>query len=374
MRVLRISPVLAVAVAAALVTAASGSERSAARNPVSLAAAGTITISGVDSHDGMMYQDGAVYYWVGTKYGCGFRWNTTSPWCGYGVWTSTDKATWTYVRDLFDPRSTSGTFKNESWQWICGDHGDGCFNPRMTRRPDGVWILSFNGFGDYRHWQANGYYFMGCNGPAGPCGSGAGPPYGSTIKPRMYICRGAGDFSVFADQAGNAYIACTYSPSGINAITIEKLDPCWCNGVNVGITDVAAITWVESPGVFYDAANSTYVLTYSDPNCGYCSGAGTSYAVAPAPLGPWRYPSVVNHLGNPPTTERRKISAHSCGGQPRTVSILDGVPYEQIDLWYDNDNETNAGTHLEPLLPTGRYLAPNDGTLWAGGFQGFRCS
>src|SRR5205823_2003791 len=62
----------------------------------------------------------------------------------------------------------------------------------------------------------------------------------------------------------------------------------------------------EAPSLF--KRGNTYYLTYSDPNCGYCSGTGTSYRTAPSPLGPWSAPA--------------KISENSCGGQPSFVSAI----------------------------------------------------
>lgn len=108
-------------------------------------------------------------------------------------------------------------------------------------------------------------------------------------------------------------------------------------------------------------------MTYSDPNCGYCSGTGTGYATASNPMGPWTAPA--NSGVAAPATGRRDLSATSCGGQPRTVSIVDGQPYEHIDDWYGSTNETNAGLHYEPLV----YL-PSAGTAPWQPFHPWSCS
>ncbi len=78
------------------------------------------------------------------------------------------------------------------------------------------------------------------------------------------------------------------------------------------------------------------MLTYSDPNCGYCAGTGTGYATASVVGGAW--------------TRRGSLSALSCGGQPRDVDLIDGHVYEQIDQWYGDLNETRANTVLAPLV------------------------
>ena len=136
-------------------------------------------ITGLDLHDGMMLKSGGTYYLYGTEYGCGFTWQqTNTPWCGFGVSTSTDATHWTAPTLLFSPNDTD-TWTNTTWTSECGATGAGCFNPRMIQRTgwcadDGVWILWFNAPADYNRTGANAYYVMGCNGPAGPCGAGAG--------------------------------------------------------------------------------------------------------------------------------------------------------------------------------------------------------
>lgn len=295
------------------------------------AAAGGQTISGLDAHDGMIAQVGSTYYLYGTRYGCGFRWRDPSTsFCGFGVWRSTDKVRWTFVRYLFDPGSRN-SWRGESWQTTCVKvYGGGCFNPRMVRRAsDGVWILWFNAPDDFRRTRANAYYAMGCLGPAGPCGDAAG---GTTHKPSLHTCHDNGDFSIVHD-GGRAYIACTMADQSFN---IEPLDQWWTNGTGGGLRRVAGLTGVESPAVF--RAGSYLYLTYSDPNCGYCSGTGTSYIYSTnGMLGSWR-------AGG-------RISALSCSGQPRSLSWVDGAATEWIDQWTPSHypNQTPASIHLETL-------------------------
>jgi hypothetical protein len=317
-----------------------------------------ITITGVDSHDGMIYQDNGAYFWVGTKYGCGFVWMApATPWCGFGVWTATTAAgPWTYVRDLFDPAGTSAPqYFSETWQQIC--RGDGCFNPRMTRRTDGVWVLWFNAPRDQVAHGGNQFWAMGCNGPAGPCGAAAGAPYGGTFKPPLWICNSGGDFSIL-DDVGVWYLFCGTAQ---HTISVERLQPWGTTGTGVGASNLAGLSYVEGAGVFRTGAQ--YALTYGG-NCPYCSGADTSYAVSTSPLGPYMTP--------PGAAGRRVISGGSCGGQPRTVVTLDGVTYEQVDHWYDGYSQPAAATSLFPLVQTGALLQPADGLPWSG-FAPFQC-
>ena len=330
-----------------------------------------VTISGVDAHDGTIYKDGTTYYLVGTRYSCpagNFNWlSVPTTFCGFSVFTAPALAgPWTFVRTLF-PVSDVSPYNHTTWQHTCGDEGIGCFNPRMIQRGDGVWVLWFNAPYDTVHFSANAYYVMGCNGPAGPCGSSAGAPYGSVSKPAVYKCTGAGDFSLIPDGT-SAWITCNLG--GSYPLVFEKLDSCFCNGINVGA--VTSVTGIEGPGAF-KAADGTWIATFSDPACGYCGGTGTGYAVAPTLSGPWTWAGNPN-LGSGDMTARRKISANSCGGQPRTVITVDDQRYQYIDLWYGSPNEALAGIRLEPLVPTPPYTNGTNGSPWVGGLKPFTCN
>ena len=291
-----------------------------------------VQVNGVDLHDGMIIHYGSTYYFYGTEYGCGFRWGDAStPWCGFGVSTASSlNGPWSAPLLLFSP-SAIDSWTGTTWDADCRLYG--CFNPRMVRRSDGVFVLYFNTPGDWARTRANAYYAMGCNGPAGPCGDSAGPPYGSTRKPPLYICSGNGDFSFTVVSDGNTlWMFCTQPDQ---TLAVEGLDQWGTTGTNVGAANLAGLTSVESPGVYRDTGANTWVLTYSDPNCGYCAGTGMGYATALGVSGSW--------------TRRGLLSARSCGGQPRDVDLIDGHVYEQIDQWYGDNNETRANTVLAPL-------------------------
>lgn len=319
-----------------------------------------VTISGVDSHDGMIFEHEGTLYWVGTRYGCGFAWqNPATPWCGFGVWTAPGlTGPWVFVRNLFDPAGTSApAYHSQSWQTTC--RGDGCFNPRMYQRTDGVWILWFNAPRDQRVHGGNQFWALGCNGPAGPCGAAAGAPYGGTFKPPLWVCNSGGDFSIL-DDAGTWFLYCGTSD---HTISVERLQPWGVGGTGVGATNLAGLSYVEGAAAF-KLSTGQIVLTYGG-NCPYCSGTDTSYATAATPLGPFLTP--------PGAAARRVISGHSCGGQPRSIATLGGQAYQLIDHWYDAMNETDADTSLIPLIQSGPLLAAPAGTRWQGGFAAFDC-
>jgi beta-xylosidase len=289
-------------------------------------------IVGVDAHDGMVYKSGATYYLVGTAYGCGFNWLPGGPetqFCGFSVYRSSDLSSWELVRTLFPPSGRSD-YAHMTWQELCAGHGDGCFNPRMVRRPDGVWLLYFNAPYDFRRGAGAAYYVMGCNGPAGPCGADAGGPHGATYKPSMNICYGNGDFSVVEMAPGEAWMFCTRENQTLSS---ERLDSSWINGTGVGYEFLAKRRSVEAPGVAY--VNGKWMLAFSEPHCGYCGGTGTGYALL-APSENWIY--------------RGKLSDRSCNGQPRTMFQLDGKTWLWIDQWTPGSgNQTQAPILLTPI-------------------------
>lgn len=324
----------------------------------------SVTITGVDAHDGTVYKDGDTYYLVGTRYSCPagtFQWGIVpTTFCGYAAYSAPALAgPWTYVRQLF-PTTELSPYNGTSWQHTCGDEGSGCFNPRMVQRPDGVWVLWWNGPFDEVHTGANGYYSRTCSGPAGPC-------TGTAHKPSVWKCNNSGDFSIVSEGA-TAWIVC--NTNGYS-LAVEQLNSTWTDGINVGFRG-NSITGIEAPGAF-KAADGTWVVTFSDPACGYCAGTATGYAVASTPTGPWTWPTNATSSGGDPNA-RRKISADSCGGQPRTVVTIDGQVYQYIDLWLGTRNETSAGIHLAPLETNPPYTQAPNGQLWTGGVKHLTCT
>ncbi len=300
-----------------------------------------VTLSGLDEHDGTVVEYASTYYLYGTEYGCGFTWQKAfTQFCGFGVRTARSlSGPWSAPRLLFSPEALDnwGPDRGRTWDWVCGSDGAGCFNPRMLHRPDGVWLLWFNAPRDTFVYDTNAYYVMGCNGPAGPCGYQAGGPHGSTHKPSLKVCDDAGDFSVIS-RGGAAALLC--SQGGISE---ESLDRWWTDGAGAGAKTVISVG--EGVGA-YQRGNGTWVMVYSSPGCGYCSGppalktAGggpvrAAYATATAMAGPW--------------TIRGVLSPAYCTGQPRTVLTVGDEAFEWVDRWTGARNETKASIRLEPM-------------------------
>lgn len=315
----------------------------------------SLVITGLDLHDGTVLKVGATYYLYGTEYGCGFQWRVHgTPFCGFGVSSAPSlSGPWSPPTLLFSPHDTISAWpswwseNSKTWQNVCGDTGAGCFNPRMVQRPDGVFILWFNAPADSA--LGNGYYSMGCNGPTGGCGSGAGGAHGSTFKPSLWSCGASdGDFSIVGQEILCGGMAAT------DGISEEPLDGDWIMGTgpNDGTTNIAGLgdtLGVEGEGAYQDPGTGRWVMTLSDPACGYCTGTGSVYATAPTLTGPWSYPANAYQAGGP-AHARATFSGSSCGGQPRTAFVVDGQPYEWIDQWLGTANETSASVHLVPLF------------------------
>ncbi|MEV7277522.1 hypothetical protein [Streptomyces sp. NPDC093111] len=328
----------------------------------------SFTITGLDLHDTQITRFGDTYYMYGSMYACGYEWYVANtPWCGFGVSTApTPQGPWSTPKALFDP-TTVDPWSDDSWQVTCGGTGQGCFNPRMIRRSgwgrdDGVFILWFN---SPRHYsvdnRTNAYNAMGCASAAGPCGPGV-TPNGSYNKPTLKICAGNGDFGFIqsGSPGGRPAVVCTLP--GAAQLNIEELDQWGSGGRGVGVRKVAGLGDVEGPGGWWDPVARRYVLTYADRACGYCAGTSIGYATAPSLYSGWTAPGNVGWSA--PPNGRRVFDGTSCGGQPRTVTVLDGQPWQIIDLWLGTRNETAAATHLVPLSYTPTPGVAGDGQVW----------
>lgn len=328
-----------------------------------------VTVTGVDLHDGQITKWGSTYYWYGSMYGCGFTWyQSPTPWCGFGVSTAPAlEGPWTTPRPLFPANAPDPYNPGKTYQQTCGSTGQGCFTPRMIQRTgwganDGVFILWWNA-----PWYLSGggaphaYMAMGCNGPAGPCGATAGAPYGTTHRPQLNQCKGAnGDAGLLpADGTNPPALVCPMA--GNTGVGIERLTYWGADGAGQGSTSVAGLQGIEGVGGWRDPSG-TWVLTFSDPGCGYCTGSPAGYATAPSQLGPWSAPQNIGAGAN--ANGRRVWSAATCGGQADGVSVMDGVPWQKVNLWRGTPNETTAGQHLEALTFRPAFGSTGDGGLW----------
>jgi hypothetical protein len=279
----------------------------------------------IDAHDGEIALFGDTYYLYGTSYDCGFEWqNKNAAFCGFKVYTSKDMLTWTDKGQLFDA-------KTDLWQSRCNGNTYGCFRPHVVyNKKTKRYVLWVNVYDN-----VSGYRVFTSKTPIGP--------FTEVAEPTIKVNAGApaaglnnGDHDLFIDDDGTGYIAITDWKKGGSIIT-EKLSDDYLTGTGV-VGEPVTDTKTEAPGMF--KRNGLYYIVYSDPNCGYCAGTGTSYRTAKSPLGPWSAP--------------KKINDNSCGGQPSfvsTIKLSSGTVFLfGSDLWNNAaKNEALANYFWAPL-------------------------
>jgi len=282
----------------------------------------------IDAHDGEIAQFDGVFYLYGTSYDCGYEWgNHDAPFCGFKVYTSKDLVNWTDRGFLFDAQTPV-------WQSRCNGKTYGCYRPHVIfNQRTGLYVLWINVYDN-----VVGYRVFTSASPLGP--------FKEIAEPKLAVNPNAaaaglnnGDHDLFVDDDNTAYLAFTDWRAG-GAIMIEKLNAEYTSGAGDFVKVTPSRT--EAPGML--KRNGKYYVLYSDPNCGYCGGTGTSYRTAASPLGPW--------------SAGIQISTNSCGGQPSFVSTLKldtGVIFLYgSDLWNNGaKNEALANFYWAPLTFTG---------------------
>ncbi|MEU0675489.1 hypothetical protein ABZ330_21860 [Streptomyces sp. NPDC006172] len=350
-------------------SSAPGTESASATTspPAPAATASPVLVEGLDLHDATVKKVGSTFYMWGSMYGCGYEWYSGgSPWCGFGVSTASSlQGPWTTPKLLFSPTSQD-PWSKRSWQETCGaGNAQGCFNPRMIIRSgwgydDATPILWFNSPRHYSDSGANAYNVMGCASLTGPCGPGA-VPNGSYNKPSLQVCSGNGDFGIIERAGARPAIVC--SMPGASQLNLEELNYSGSGGTGTGVRKIAGMSGpIEGPGGWWDETTQRWILTYSDQGCGYCAGTPAGYATAPSLYSGWSAPGNVGW--GYPEWGRRIFSPNACGGQPRTVTTIDGRPWQIIDLWIGQRNETAADTLITPLTYSPTTGTPGDGRPW----------
>jgi hypothetical protein len=279
----------------------------------------------VDAHDGEIAYFGGTYYLYGTSYDCGFEWNNnTAPFCGFKTYSSKDMVNWKDEGYLFDASTPL-------WQSRCDGKTYGCFRPHVIFNPKNkTYVLWINVYDN-----VSGYRVFTSKSPIGPFTEMPEPKI--SINSNMPAAGlNNGDHDLFIDDDGTGYLAFTdWRTKG--TIVIEQLTADYLSGTGKVVKSITPGK-TEAPALF--KRKDIYYLTYSDPNCGYCSGTGTSYRTAKNVLGPW--------------SEGKKISDNSCGGQPSFVSTMK-INSETIylygsDLWNNAaKNEALANFYWAPL-------------------------
>lgn len=279
----------------------------------------------VDAHDGEIACFNGTYYLYGTSYDCGFAWqDETAPFCGFKVYESKDLRNWVDKGFLFDA-------KTAIWQSRCDGKTYGCFRPHVVyNQKTKLYVLWIN-------------VYDNCSGYRVFTSAAATGPFLEVAEPKLAVNADMpagglnnGDHDTFVDDDGKAYLAYTdWRRNG--AIVIEQLSDDYLTGIGKCFRDVTDKR-TEAPCLF--KRNGLYYVIYSDPNCGYCGGTGSSYKTAKSLLGPWSEPI--------------EISNNSCGGQPSFVSAMringKTMYLYGSDLWNNGaKNEALANYYWAPL-------------------------
>ncbi len=280
----------------------------------------------VDAHDGKISLFNGEYYLYGTSYDCGYEWQVTgASFCGFKAYSSPDLVHWTDRGYLFNAATAT-------WQTRCSGTSYGCYRPHVIYNPStSLYVLWINVYDNII-----GFRVFASPNPAGP--------FIEAPVPVLAVNAGApiaglnnGDHDLFVDDDGTAYIAFTDWRTG-GRIAIERLNSTFLSGTGSFVQGITPGS-TEAPALF--KRSPSYYLTYSDPNCGYCGGTGTSYRTATSPLGPW-------------SATQTNINANSCGGQPSFVAaipVTSGTAYLYgSDLWNNAaKNEALANYFWAPL-------------------------
>ena len=298
----------------------------------------------IDAHDGDLKYFAGAYHLYGTSYGCGYRLQITgSPFCGFKSYSSVDLVNWTNDGFLFDASTPA-------WQTSCAPPHYGCYRPHVLYNAlTGKYVLWINSYD-----TASGYHVLTATTPAGPFTEQAQPVLADMGTPGSYV---NGDFTLFQDDDGSAYINYTFinvpTPAGQanHILRVQKLNSSYTSGVPGAVTSPGA-SGAEALSLF--KKDSRYYMIYG-PDCTYCGGTSTLYKSATAVLGTWSASTVLNST--------------SCGGQPSFVSKLPtasgGWTYAYgSDLWRTMAgvstvrNQALANYYWAPLDVSGTAIAP----------------
>ena len=223
----------------------------------------------IDAHDGQIQRFGDTYYLYGTRYDCGYEWNTPgAPFCGFVSYSSPDLVTWTPKGPLYDASTAV-------WQDRCDGGTYGCYRPHVVfNESTGKYVLWINTYDN-----GVGYRVLTSDRPDGGFTEVAEPDLGAPEGSPRGV--NYGDHQIYVDHDGRAYLSFTDWRVG-GDILIEELDETYTTGS--GNWTRVNLRATEAPTLF--ERQGTYYLTYSDPNRGYTT-TGTGFVTAPSPLGPW---------------------------------------------------------------------------------------
>eukprot|EP01116_Phalansterium_solitarium_P010020 TRINITY_DN24401_c0_g1_i1.p1 TRINITY_DN24401_c0_g1~~TRINITY_DN24401_c0_g1_i1.p1 ORF type:complete len:347 (-),score=107.94 TRINITY_DN24401_c0_g1_i1:115-1155(-) len=234
----------------------------------------------MDIHDGNTLLINGTYYYYGASYGlckepagpngcadagtgtCGFQLDHN-----VSLYTSTDMATWTNQGHVFQMASSGITAI--------------LFCPKVLyNKLNNNFVLWFN-------WVADGFAVSMYGVAVSPTPYGPFKVVSTNVSTLAYA--NTGDFSLFVDDDGQAYVIYTahivgYTPN--HRMSVERLTPDYIATVgSSGNSGFFGNTFVEAPALF--KRNGIYYAVFGQCCC-YCQGGGNVIVhSATSPLGPY---------------------------------------------------------------------------------------
>jgi len=292
----------------------------------------------INAHDGQIVHENGTYYWYAAGYaacrefpgldgcaGCNHR--PLGPACGCGfepetsvnLYTSPDLINWTPHGNVLPvhtrPNATS------------------LFSPRaLYNSHTNLWVLWYNYVPRYSYAVATSA------SPFGPfttvdVQAGASFRYGNStrIPPFVGVNAGVGDFSLFKDDDGTAYMMYSHDPApdtsgGNGKLSVARLSDDYLrstwNAQDETGEQIFMISGFEAPAMF--KRNDVYYALTSAACCS-CGGGGTVYVHrADLPLGNYSLQGVIS-FGSGKDTHTQ--------GQQTTVTTVLGANGSKVFLW-----------------------------------------
>jgi hypothetical protein len=323
----------------------------------------------VNAHDGQIIHQNGTYYWFAAGYdaclespglngcaGCSASKTGIGPGCGCGfeantsvnLYTSVDLVVWTSHGNVLPlptrPKDTS------------------LFSPRaLYNDRTSTWVLWYNFVPHYSYAVATS------RSPFGPFitvddNAGASFKWGNSTRNKKYagINAGIGDFSLYKDDDGTAYMLYSHDPtpmqqhpqadctSGTNAnppgcgkLTVAKLTPDFLRSTWDAATQTGESKWgitgFEAPAMF--KREGVYYALTSDACC-YCGEGGKVWVhTASSPLGSYALQALPISFGTGNiTTQGQQTTVTQVGNEflwqgDRWQSAADRIKAHDFQFW-----------------------------------------
>jgi len=302
----------------------------------------------MDMHDGNVFYSTITqsYLWTAASYGnctepsgdsgctgaapgaCGFQLNHN-----VSMYESTDLVTWVPRGHIFQMANS-------------GISNAVLFCPKLLYNGNTkMWVLWFNWIESSNF--ANSYYAVATStSPYGPY-----TVINQNIQSLKY--KDVGDFNLFMDTNGDAYIIYTAHIQGYpttHQMSVEKLTPDYLSTLgNSSSSGFFGESFVEAPALF--SRNGIYYAVFGQCCC-YCKeGSPVTVYTAPSALGPY--------------TQQNNIGI-TLNYDKNGTNLGDAISAQQTDIfaWYDSNNQPNyiyIGDRWQSALD---HLKAHDFTYW----------